>query len=256
MRNFVLLLILGFATSGCATRFYIPTNRFQTPESSGNLWRGDIKIASAGVTQVQIADDTTSLNPDLTPILSRNSALQIGGSLGLASFLDLYANVTVSSPTFVGMKVQVLGNPAPGAKAGNVSLAILGGVATSSTKQNYDSSGVSGTSEMSFSGWEGAALLGYRWSENFLVYTGAFKSHVKTEATIKRTSNSITTVTAQPDGVGESSGAIFGVRWGNSIYISIEGISSANQWTRKKPTEQKADELNALVGGVAIGGAW
>jgi hypothetical protein len=256
MRSFILLPCLCLLTAACATRVFIPTNRFLSPESSGDIWRGDVKLASAGVTQVQIADDMTLVSPDLTPVLSRNSSLLVGGSLGVASFLDLYINATASAPLFAGVKLQLLGDPAPSAKAGNFSLALAGGAAMSSTKQTYESGGVKGESEMKFSGWEATVLLGYRFGDNFMMYTGPFKSSVKTAAAIQRTISGVTTVTAQPDGIGESTGGVLGLRWGSSVYFTIEGAYSNNQWTREKPSELKAEELNALVGGLAIGGAW
>jgi len=99
-------------------------------------------------------------------------------------------------------------------------------------------------------------LLGLRLSDSFLIYAGPFQSHVQTNTEIQRTHNSVTTTTAEPHGFGDMSGVNLGLRFGKTLFLVIEGSYTSNQWTRTNPTELKADDLKALTGGFAIGGAW
>ena len=205
---------------------------------------------------MQLTEDMTSSNPDLNPILSRNSAMTLAGGLGLHKILDLYATAMSNGPNMVGLKLQILGNPAPGAKAGNFSVALAGGGAFSSSSNYYESDGVRGDADTSFSGWEAMLLMGYRTNENFLIYAGPFQSHFKTETVIKRKSGTSVNVTGEPNGTGDFTGGSVGVRLGNSIYVALEGTYTSAKWTREKPTELKANDLNSWVGGIAFGGAW
>ena len=86
MKQFIFLLSFAVLTTGCATRFLVPANRFVLPENTGALFKGDVKTGMASTGQVELADDVTAASPDTTPILSRNSAVHIGADLGLASF--------------------------------------------------------------------------------------------------------------------------------------------------------------------------
>jgi len=251
-----ILIFLVFLVTGCASRFFIPTNRFLSPETDGALWKGEVKLGSAGVTQVQLADSMTSTTPDITPILSRNSSIYFGAELGLASWLDVYYSGVASAPGFVGLKIQIIGDPASTAKAGNFSIALAGGPGFGSAEQTDGSDDLKGKTKMKFTGWETALLLGLRLSDSFLIYAGPFKTHVQTNTEIQRTQNSVTTTTAEPHGTGDISGINLGLRFGKSIFLNIEGSYTTNQWTRTNPTELKADDLNALTGGVAVGGAW
>jgi len=256
MKQFIFLLSFAVLTTGCATRFLVPANRFVLPENTGALFKGDVKTGMASTGQVELADDVTAASPDTTPILSRNSAVHIGADLGLASFLDIYFTKISGGPTFAGLKIQLLGAPISTAKSGNFSLALAGGSGFGSITQNTEVGTIKGESELKFTGWEALLLLGYRPADSFLIYAGPFTSHIATDAKIKRTANAVTTTTAEPSGSGDFSGVNMGFRWGYHFFIVVEGSYINMKWTREKPTELKASDLSSFVSGITLGGAW
>jgi hypothetical protein len=250
------LMSLLLALSGCATRIYLPGNRFVTPEASGRFLGGEFHTGGAGVTHVQVADDMTAVTPNTTPLLVKNSTLAVGGQLGLLPILDFYYSNAFGGATAYGVKVQVLGEPANTAKEGNLSLAIVGAIQAGSQNSSVESSGVSGKSDVSFSGWEGVLSLGYRPAEGLLIYLSPFVSQTKATVKIERSVSGVTTNTTQPDGVGDMKGLSLGLRVGSTVFLTLEGSLTEAVWTRTSPSELKSDKFTDQALGLALGGAW
>lgn len=251
-----LFLVLAFLQVGCASKFYIPGNRFLIPESGGDWLKGDLKVGGVGVTQVQVADDITSASPNLNPELIKNSSVSVGLQLGLLSRLDAYYNNVSGAADIVGLKVQLLGDSNLTAKANNFSFALAGGAQFRTVSTSLDSGGNSSTSKIKLSGYEAMALIGFRLSDNVLFYTNPFVNKVNADVQIQRTSSGFTTTTAEPNGTGEMKGAAIGMRFGKGFYLDVEVALTETIWTRTNPTELKTDKFSDSALGVALGGTW
>jgi hypothetical protein len=243
-------------TPACATKFYLPGNRFITPESSGGLFKGDVKLSALGVTQVQVSNSMTSTAPDLTPVLIKNSSLGLGGQMGLFENFDVYLNGVMGGPGYAGVKVQLLGDPAATAKASNFSLSVAGGGAFSNTKLSSSENDVQGESILKYSGWEAMVLLGYRPSDILLLYGGPFQSVVNADVTLKRTQNNVTSVTAEPNGSGEMRGVTAGLRFGQNFFLNLEVSATETAWTRHQPSKLVTEKFTDTAFGAALGGSW
>jgi hypothetical protein len=256
MKTLLILSMILLTTAGCATKFYLPGNRFITPESSGGLWKGEVKLGALGVTDVNIANDMTSTSPNLTPAMNKNSTMSLGGQLGLHERLDFYLNSVMGGPNYAGVKVQLLGDAATTAKADNFSLALVGGGAFSNTRLTASNGDIQGESTLKYSGWEAMVLLGYRPSDSFLLYAGPFQSVVNADVAIKRTQGGTTTVTGEPDGNGEMRGITGGLRFGQNFFLNLEVTATETVWTREQPSRLATDKFSDTAFGAAIGGAW
>lgn len=260
--NIALVFGLSLLSSACASKFYVPGNRFLSPESGGKFMRGDIKTGGVGVTSVQVADDITLQNPDTAPKLEKNSAGLIGTQLGIVNRLDLYATMPLGGPLFAGAKVQLLGDSFQDAKKGNFSLSLAGGVATGTQTQTVGvSAGANNStsyeSKTKFSGYEALLIAGYRVSDWTLFYLSPFYTHIDAKVTLQQTSGTgVTTVNATPQGAGDMKGATLGLRLGKHFFVNGEVSLTETTWEQKEPVEVKADKFSNVAVGFALGGAW
>ncbi|MEK7357539.1 MAG: hypothetical protein AAB250_13890 [Bdellovibrionota bacterium] len=248
-------LLAGLFT-GCATKLYIPGNRFMSPEASGELLKGDFKVGGVGVTHVEVADDITSASPNTTPLLLKNSSMELGLQLGLASRLDAYYNIVFGAPSAVGLKLQLIGDTAQNSKKGNFSLAIAGGAFIGNLKTTATVGSDTGNSDVNFGGYEALIPIGYRANDGFLVYVTPFQSHVTAAVDIKRTSGGVTTTTAQPNGFGVMRGVTLGLRLGGGFFLALEASGTETTWTREQPSTLESTKFSDTAIGAAIGGQW
>jgi hypothetical protein len=251
-----IILLIALLQFGCASKFFISGNRFLIPESSGSFLKGDFKVGGAGVTQVQVADDITAVNPDTTPQLSKNSSVALGLQIGLVNRIDLYLTGVSGAADIAGLKVQLLGDSNPTAKAHNFSLAVAGGANFGTISNSNNSSSVSANSKIKLGGYEALALMGYRFSDGFLFYLSPFASTTTANVKIERTVGDVTTTSAQPDGTGTMNGATVGVRFGKSFFLNAEVSVTDVEWTRTAPTELKTEKFTDSALGIALGGTW
>lgn len=256
LRHGLLFGLVGLLLSGCSSRLYIPGNRFLSPESSGRLLAGDVKIGGVGVTHVQVADDITSATPDTTPVLLSNSSLLIGAQLGLLPPLDMYFTSAAGGAAVLGGKLQLVGDSAAEAKAGNLSVTVAGGIVTGNRDQSVETSGLKGRSTIDFSGWEGLFSVGYRTSDSALLYLSPFVSRTKARVNIERTAGGTTSTTAEPHGFGDMKGVSLGLRLGKTYFLAMEGSVTETQWTRTQPSELKSERFVDKALGLGVGGSW
>lgn len=251
--------ILLLLQCGCASQFFIPGNRFLSPEGSGGLLHMDIKNGGVGVTEVQTADDISHTVPDTTPLLVKNSAVFVGAQLGLVGPLDAYGYQTFGGPAFFGGKLQVFGPAMREAKGGDFSFSLAGAAAVGNKTQTVDSGGKHSESLFGFSGYEALVLIGYRMWNWFLVYVDPFYTSIKATNTITQRPSSgggATTTTATPDGQGEMKGVSLGLRIGYYFFVNLEGSYTIATWQRTNPTVLAADQFTNVALGVALGGMW
>lgn len=229
MRRLAVVVFAVF-NFGCASKLYLPTTRFITPEAGGEFLSGDFKVGSASVVHVQVADDITLASPDTTPDVKENSTVALGVDLGLLPFVNAYYTGVQGAPGVGGIKIQLLGDGSSSAKKNNFSLAIAGGANFGSVEDEAESGGVTGNSDIDFGGWEAMALMGYRPADKVLIYLGAFRSFTTADVKITRTSGGTTTTTAQPDGEAEVEGGVVGLRLGKDFFLGVEGSYSETNY--------------------------
>jgi hypothetical protein len=256
----ILLTSLFLSLCSCASKFFVPGNRFLSSESSGKFLHGDVKSGGIGVTSVQMADDITLASPDLTPKLEKNSAGLFALQLGLFSGLDIYANMPFGGPLFTGGKIQLTGDTFREAKAGNFSLSIAGGAATGTLSQSAEADDIKSESKIKFQGYEAMVIAGLRVTDWTLFYVSPFYTHVSAKAKLQQTDTTnpaaTPTVTAEPDGEGDMRGATVGLRFGKYFFVSGEASFTEMTWKRKNPTPLEADKFKNVAIGAALGGAW
>jgi len=99
------LFSLGCASSSLDVN--IPMNRFQTPTTSGGLWKGKAGYFTSGGVTVKVVNDMTQTPPSSSGTQITSLQTSSGGfdlALGLAEMVDI-----VSVYGGVGAKVQFLG---------------------------------------------------------------------------------------------------------------------------------------------------
>jgi hypothetical protein len=216
MRIFEILggaaLLLVF--SGCAVTLNLPVNRFDSPETRGELGRGHVEAAIEGAHELTIIPDVTG-NPAQVNArtLERATGLRMGGELGLLDRLDVALKARSNTPMELEAKFQALGDPEKSAKEGNVALALsAAGGAGSSTKTGSDGfNGISGTAETDFTTAEFAAIGGYRPADSLLIYGGPFHALAHYSGTLTQTGTS--TPRLLYSGTARQTGANAGLQW-------------------------------------------
>jgi hypothetical protein len=251
---FILSLASLIFLCGCASNFYIPSNRFLIPESSGELLSGEFRAGAIGVAEVQVADDMTLANPNTTPQLTKNTTLGFGLDLGFTERFGIYIDGATNAPSVIGVKYQFMGDPLAVSEKGNKSLALAVGVMNGSQSEATSVNSVNGNTKFDFSGWESVLLVGYRPYDELLLYGGPFISTINAQVVVS--GGPTGGVTAEPDGSGGSRGCSFGVRYGELGFIDLEFAYLETNLQRTSPTALAANQLNDFAIGLATGGSW
>lgn len=193
-----LILLSFFFTlilfQSCAIQKRIPLARFESPEINYLENERNITI-SGGIKanrEITISNDTTSVNPILDP--PKNDFYRtIGGSGKLAVLKNLELGLDLSLLTMprAQAKVQLLGPSHKEAKKGDFSIALSGGGWYQNDKNQSDD-GLSRDSNYSveYLNVELMSLLGYRLSDQILVYGGPSFNLFKWDGNLKQTNSS------------------------------------------------------------------
>lgn len=154
------LAILLFLTS-CATKYIVPGNRFITPETQGDAFRGSIEIQQNQSSHLKI--DTSDRKVDNGVIYDPVTRTGFMASNSIFDQFDILWTHTGGSNSLIGGKFQFLGESRVAKAAGHKgSLAILfGGNEHESDDENF---------EFELTGREYLLLYGYRINETILPY--------------------------------------------------------------------------------------
>lgn len=194
MNYFRLWISFGFVVlSGCATSVNVnlPSTRFDSPEVLGT--GGDFELGAViyGANKIQLVSDAAS-RPPVQGELSYGQSLaaSANGYLGLAERLDMRFSLGLAGddglsmvPPTVGIKLQVLGDPAASAKKGNLSLSLSAGAGVGTSTQSGDQmvlfgpGGFPWESEATTYFYELGAILGTRVSDTVLMYGASYFSY-------------------------------------------------------------------------------
>lgn len=147
--------------SSCATKYLIPGNRFITPESQGNAFKGQVEFQQAGATNLTV--DTRNETVDDGVLYTDVTRTGFLLSNSLFNQFDLVWSHTGGGNSMLGGKFQFLGASrnakGVGHKAG---LAVLFG----GNEHETDDESV----DFELTGREYLVLYGYRISENIFPY--------------------------------------------------------------------------------------
>ena len=163
--------LLALITSSCSIMVKTPMNRFESPEARGKSAGISGFAAYQGRSEVELTNDFTTTPPSLSSpsVKAPGHRLMANGSIGLGERFDI--NITLPE-TRLGAKFQILGDPLEKAEAGNIPLAINGGVSAVSEKETRTSS--SQSFEMKEIVMDLGLATGYRFNKDVLLYGGPF----------------------------------------------------------------------------------
>jgi hypothetical protein len=156
--HFGLLLLL----TSCATKYLIPGNRFITPESQGDAFRGQLEFQQASATNLTI--DTSQGTVDHGVLYEEVTRTGFLLSNSVFNKVDVIWSHTGGSNSLLGGKFQFMGDPRIAKSAGHKAsvAALFGG-----NEHETDDKDLS----FELTGREYLALYGYRISEAVLIYT-------------------------------------------------------------------------------------
>lgn len=158
--RFILLTFL-FALTGCATKYMLPGNRFITPESQGEAFRGQVEVQKTTGNELTLDYEGNSLEGVNYKEVSRTGFLL---SNSLFNQFDLVWSHTAGANSMIGGKFQFLGGSRVSKEVGHkLALAALIG----SNEHETDDKQV----EFTLGGQEYLVLYGYRFVEALMAYS-------------------------------------------------------------------------------------
>ncbi|HXH29999.1 MAG TPA: hypothetical protein VNJ01_04235 [Bacteriovoracaceae bacterium] len=161
--NFFLILVL-FCLGGCATKYVIPGNRFLTPETQGQAFRGQVELLQTNANQLTI--DVTKDTVDEGVIYNDLSRMGFLLSHSFFEQFDVIWSHTGSANSMLGGKFQFYGasRTANGLEH-KLAIAAMVGANEHETPDE--------AVEFKLGGQEFLIIYGYRFSEIVLAY-GSF----------------------------------------------------------------------------------
>ncbi len=233
-----MLIVFLFVLTGCATKYMLPGNRFLTPESQGEAFRGQIEVQKTTGNELSI--DTTNNTIDDGVLYSEVSRTGFLLSNSLFNQLDLYWSHTAGANSMLGGKFQFMGG-SRSAKATGHKLAIA--AAIGSNEHETDD----GVVEFTLGGQEYLILYGYRFLPEFLLYS------------------SLSQANYQFDGIIHSSGALDGLRpkinsrvmsMSGGMEASVDPVFAKLEFTYQSISSDKTSSYTHFITGLSIGYSW
>ena len=216
----------------------LPGNRFLTPESQGEAFRGQVEVQKTTGNELSI--DTRNNSIDDGVLYSEVSRTGFLLSNSLFDKLDLYWSHTAGANSMLGGKFQFMGGSRV-AKATGHKLAIA--AAIGSNEHETDD----GVVEFTLGGQEYLILYGYRFVEEFLLYSSLSQGNYQFDGEINR------------------SGPLDGLQPKiNSRVMSLSGGMEASvnpvfaklEFTYQSIDSDKTKAYTHFITGLSIGFAW
>ena len=221
--------LLLFLLVGCATEinFYVPAQRFQTPETTGDAgsfsaaWDDSVSRDN----NPQVSDSIISSGSNVT--LSKDAVydfqkhIATGLNLGLFERLDILASGYTDGPSYYGLKLQLIGADGVKKKEG-FKMAITGSYAYMREKDSTQNITVGGNereykANLTVKGYDTSLLMGYRFSKGLIMYISGGYSEMESESVME--SNQFATVNI--DGDVKMTAGTFGIRVGGNENTSF-----------------------------------
>jgi hypothetical protein len=173
LMNFVLVSFL----SSCAISYNMPDTRFETPETTGKRWGGELNAGYGYGKDVELTSDFSQRWVDTdNPTLKREKFLTAGGRLGIDERIDLGLQVITDLGTLFKAKYQFLGKK--GEKGFQAALSLHGG---SGGEKKEETSNTYSKADLDNTVFGGDLILGYRFNEELIGYSSFFSDYLQFE---------------------------------------------------------------------------
>lgn len=236
--KFVTFISLLFLYS-CATKYLIPGNRFITPESQGNAFKGQVEFQQAGATNLTV--DTRNESVDEGVIYSDVTRTGFLLSNSLFNQFDLVWSHTGGGNSMLGGKFQFLGASRSAKGAGHkAGLGILFG----GNEHETDDESV----DFELTGREYLVLYGYRINENIFPYASFSLATYNFSGKINSDNNNLDGL--EPEFVTSSRTLSAGVEF--SIDAFFAKLESSYQQLKTDDTKDK----ERFTIGYSLGFSW
>ena len=230
MRNYFLnILIICFFAWGCASKidFKVPGSRFLSPETKGATLKTEFSINRENahkVTTVEVVADnvfSTTSAGDMAG-LSKSWTLGFSAHIGILEDIDFIYYTPTDSPSFVGLKYQLIGDSEEKRTEG-----IKASVAASYSYMNDAESTMSVTNpsdltetqtysgNVKISGFDLSAAIGLRKSKAVLFYLNGYYTKLNTQSDLISTAHGNLTV----KGDVETYGSMVGIKLGTTNFF-------------------------------------
>lgn len=172
------IVALLFISTGCATKYVIPGNRFISPESVGGVFKvqAEIQQNSSKIAAVDVSGGSTSNR------LKYTDKVRTGYFFGASILeqMDFLWYQTASSVSFLGARIQLVGGSKASKATGN-KLAIT--AALGGNQHEIDD----GDPEIKFDmgGQDYSIIHGYRFSEFIMVYESLSLTNISFDGDLK-----------------------------------------------------------------------
>ncbi len=217
-------LIFVLILSSCAQRIKVPINRFHSPEAIGRGAEVEYREVGFSSGVLDFSGSTTS-NPLL---MGKAADTEFYGGIGVAERADIFIRVPEESSSLVGIKVQVLGEPAKKAAVGH-KLAFTAGMGAERDTFNQVF-----TIDLKSDVSEYSLIHGYRANPFFMVYEGVSVSNYSFRGSIKGTtgfdSNEIDF--SAKNILGAHVGIVLGK---HQVKLKLEAGTQKIEWTHTEP---------------------
>lgn len=247
------ILICALFLPGCLTvNFFMPDQRFLSPENLGDLGMGRVGAGIGGKSNVILAETSRPTDEEILDSEEVKSAngLYASGVFSLAPVADLHVH-----GSGFGAKFQLLGDPETRATPNQYSLAVAAGFeGGDNSSQGAFGSGEGAYDQKTKSRHRGIDLMvitGYRLSQASLAYMNVAATRFSGSGSIvtTRASGTESRLTV-PEHRGRQSSFLLGIQhsWAPA-YVMIEGGIS-------RTTLDGANPLQRWVLGALAGVAW
>ena len=250
-----LKVILLFSLVGCATEidFYVPAQRFQTPETNGAGGKFDFSVGqtkSQKISTARVSDPVlfgNNVTLDTATEFNHEKHIATTFSVGLGSQFDIFALGYLDGPSYYGFKFQLLGNSGT-KKSDGLKLAVTGSFAYmeeegNTTKVTVNNNSREYESTLDVQGYDASVILGYRFNPGFIAYVSGGYSQLSSESVL--TSNQFDTVNIKGD-VLMTSGT-FGIKVGGNNKIKTFACLEAT-YNKVEFKGALADEKTSIGG--------
>jgi hypothetical protein len=234
----IFLLGFFFIITGCATKYMLPGNRFLTPETQGEAFRGQFEVQKTTGNELSI--DTRQNRTDQGVLYSEVSRTGFLLSNSLFNRFDLYWSHVAGGNSLLGGKFQFLGGSRVTKETGH-KLALA--AAVGSNEHETDD----GVVEFTLGGQEFMLLYGFRWVPELMTYATLSQATYNFDGEV-RTSGPLSGQTPKIDSkIISLSGGLEG---------SIDVVFAKLEFTYQAINTDKTKAYSRFITGFSIGLAW
>lgn len=235
----LMFLIFLLFQAGCATKYMLPGNRFLTPESQGEAFRGQVEVQKTSGQELSIDTRNNSIEEGvLYSTVSRTGFLL---SNSLFNQFDLFWSHTAGANSMLGGKFQFLGGSRVSRSLGHkMSLA----AAIGSNEHETDD----GVVEFTLGGQEYLLLYGYRFVEEILAYTSLSQANYVFDGRINSGNSSLD---GQRPNINSRIISISG-----GVEASVDPVFAKLEFTYQSIATEKTKSFVNYITGLSVGVSW